>query len=190
MICPNCQAENRQGARFCDNCGSKLDITCPNCGTVNRPGAKFCDSCGHGLALDAGPTASSEESSDILPASRDNDLAPPIATGATHQPAIEKFMPRELAAKLQSAQTSQGVEGERRVVTALFCDVKGSTAGPCCATIAAAAATMPTSAASGRRWPFSTKFSYWIRRPMGTKYSTSSPARSASMPWDNSLSGV
>jgi len=37
-------------------------------------------------------------------------------------------MTKQVAAKLDAARTSRAVEGERRIVTILFCDVKGSTA--------------------------------------------------------------
>ncbi|MCO6451741.1 MAG: AAA family ATPase [Caldilineales bacterium] len=57
MICPNCQHLNREGARFCDNCGHKLDVVCPNCGTPNHPDARFCNHCGYRLAEGAAPVA-------------------------------------------------------------------------------------------------------------------------------------
>jgi class 3 adenylate cyclase len=41
---------------------------------------------------------------------------------------LEQYIPRELLQKLESARTSGGIQGERRVVTMLFCDVTGSTA--------------------------------------------------------------
>ncbi len=37
-------------------------------------------------------------------------------------------MPKEVAAKLKTLSSTRGAEGERRIVTILFCDVKGSTA--------------------------------------------------------------
>jgi class 3 adenylate cyclase/tetratricopeptide (TPR) repeat protein len=46
MNCPNCQHENRAGAKFCDECGTRLPALCPNCGKAARPQAKFCDECG------------------------------------------------------------------------------------------------------------------------------------------------
>ena len=30
MKCPKCQFENREGARFCNECGNKFDVTCRN----------------------------------------------------------------------------------------------------------------------------------------------------------------
>jgi len=41
---------------------------------------------------------------------------------------LEQYIPRELLEKLESARSSSGIQGERRVVTMLFCDVTGSTA--------------------------------------------------------------
>jgi len=44
------------------------------------------------------------------------------------QSPLFKYIPKELLAKLITARTSGGMVGERRVVTMLFCDLKGSTA--------------------------------------------------------------
>ena len=45
--CSKCGTENRQNARFCNNCGAPVMLsTCPACGAINKPGAKFCDECG------------------------------------------------------------------------------------------------------------------------------------------------
>jgi class 3 adenylate cyclase/predicted ATPase len=51
VICPECQAENKQGAKFCSECGTALTLRCPSCGTPHRAGQKFCDECGAGLSL-------------------------------------------------------------------------------------------------------------------------------------------
>lgn len=50
MLCPECQFENRRGAKFCNECGHKLEITCFKCNNVNRPESKFCDECGYDLS--------------------------------------------------------------------------------------------------------------------------------------------
>jgi tetratricopeptide (TPR) repeat protein len=49
--CPNCQAENREGAEFCGDCGQSLrqEVVCPQCGNSNPAGKKFCDRCGQPL---------------------------------------------------------------------------------------------------------------------------------------------
>ncbi|MEJ2266445.1 MAG: adenylate/guanylate cyclase domain-containing protein [Anaerolineales bacterium] len=41
---------------------------------------------------------------------------------------LRRFIPQELATKLEAARASGAMVGERRLVTMLFCDVKGSTA--------------------------------------------------------------
>ena len=51
MNCPNCQFENREGAKFCGKCGHKFEITCPECGTKNQAKNNFCDECGSKLSL-------------------------------------------------------------------------------------------------------------------------------------------
>jgi tetratricopeptide (TPR) repeat protein/archaellum biogenesis ATPase FlaH len=51
MKCPHCQAENREGAEFCGDCGQSLrsEVSCPQCGNVNPRSKRFCDKCGHTL---------------------------------------------------------------------------------------------------------------------------------------------
>jgi len=49
MVCPNCQAENRPGRKFCAQCGSALAAACPSCGAANQPGERFCGECGTAL---------------------------------------------------------------------------------------------------------------------------------------------
>jgi class 3 adenylate cyclase/tetratricopeptide (TPR) repeat protein len=105
MDCPNCQHKNRAAAKYCEDCGHLLQVICPNCGSSNRPEAKFCDNCGHKLGI--------------------GEKTP--VEGLPTQSPISKFIPKELATKLESARISRAMEGERRVVTMLFCDVKGST---------------------------------------------------------------
>jgi class 3 adenylate cyclase len=55
MKCPRCQAENDAGARFCEDCGARLEAACPSCGTPVTPGKKFCRSCGAALGRRPGP---------------------------------------------------------------------------------------------------------------------------------------
>ena len=57
MTCPNCRTENREGAKFCSECGENLEITCPQCGKVTGLASKFCDECGSRL----GKTAKAEK---------------------------------------------------------------------------------------------------------------------------------
>ncbi|UCG84228.1 MAG: zinc ribbon domain-containing protein [Dehalococcoidia bacterium] len=51
MNCPKCQFENREGAEFCGDCGTKLETICPNCSRSNPPGKRFCDKCGTTMPL-------------------------------------------------------------------------------------------------------------------------------------------
>jgi membrane protease subunit (stomatin/prohibitin family) len=44
--CPGCHAQVREGAKFCDSCGTKMQAQCSGCQAELRPGARFCDSCG------------------------------------------------------------------------------------------------------------------------------------------------
>jgi hypothetical protein len=53
MKCPDCQFENREGVKFCENCGNKFEIECPNCKVKIPPDRKFCGECGHNLTQPA-----------------------------------------------------------------------------------------------------------------------------------------
>ena len=97
MICAKCQGENPAGKKFCGDCGAPLANRCAQCGSDNPPGKRFCGECG--TALVAG---------NATPQSRPSYLsAPDIAISAE-----------------QTAATVP--EGERKTVTALFADIKGS----------------------------------------------------------------
>ena len=107
MTCPKCQTSNPAEARFCMSCGSALVASCPNCQTEQPPEAQFCFKCGHRLA--------------------EPEAEPPATTDAAKD-RIQQYIPAQLLAKLESARASGGMQGERRVVTMLFCDVQNSTA--------------------------------------------------------------
>jgi class 3 adenylate cyclase len=49
MNCPDCNFENREGAKFCKECGVNLELACSRCRTVYELGSKFCDECGNSL---------------------------------------------------------------------------------------------------------------------------------------------
>ncbi|MCK5487010.1 MAG: zinc ribbon domain-containing protein, partial [Desulfobacterales bacterium] len=93
MKCPSCEFENREGAKFCNECGHKFELTCPDCGMTNRPGAKFCDECGHDL------TPPSE------PAPKEASFDEKIAK-------IQKYLPKGLTEKILSQRDK--IEGERK----------------------------------------------------------------------------
>ena len=58
LKCPACQFENRDGRRFCAECGASLDIPCAACGFINDPGVKFCGGCGVSLLTTPTPAPS------------------------------------------------------------------------------------------------------------------------------------
>jgi class 3 adenylate cyclase/tetratricopeptide (TPR) repeat protein len=106
MRCPKCQFNNPEGARFCNECGSQLEITCPDCGKANPPGSKFCNGCGHQLTLPS------------KPAPKDLSFDEKIKK-------IQKYLPRGLTEKILAQRDR--IEGERKQVTVMFCDMEGFT---------------------------------------------------------------
>lgn len=50
IFCPNCGTANRDGSKFCNECGQRLAgderVRCSLCGADNRPGSQFCTQCG------------------------------------------------------------------------------------------------------------------------------------------------
>jgi len=38
MICPQCGQDNKETAKFCNECGTHLEINCPRCSKVNPQG--------------------------------------------------------------------------------------------------------------------------------------------------------
>src|SRR5262245_24870732 len=54
MQCPRCEAPNDEGARFCEDCGARLEVACRSCGQPTGAGKKFCRSCGAALTPDSG----------------------------------------------------------------------------------------------------------------------------------------
>ena len=54
MKCRRCQHDNREGRRFCAECGASLALACASCGFSNEPGEKFCGGCGAPLGVQAG----------------------------------------------------------------------------------------------------------------------------------------
>jgi class 3 adenylate cyclase/tetratricopeptide (TPR) repeat protein len=57
MTCASCGAENREGRKFCAECGSALAVACPACGTANEPRERFCGECGTALMAQAAPAS-------------------------------------------------------------------------------------------------------------------------------------
>src|SRR5216683_1630749 len=101
MKCPRCQAENREGARFCRECGATFGAVCSSCGAKVEAGSKFCDGCGAPLAA-----------------------TPALAPGPPRFASPESYTPKHLAERILTSKTA--LEGERKQVTVLFADLKGS----------------------------------------------------------------
>ena len=60
-VCRSCEFENREGRRFCANCGGPLELACGSCGSANEPGERFCGECGQPLdGADAAPQPHTE----------------------------------------------------------------------------------------------------------------------------------
>ena len=98
MRCARCRTENPSNAKFCVECAAPLVRTCTRCNAQLPPGAKFCPECAH-------PAAD-----------------PGAAQSRFGSP--ETYTPKHLAEKIL---TSRGaLEGERKQVTVLFADLKGS----------------------------------------------------------------
>jgi class 3 adenylate cyclase/tetratricopeptide (TPR) repeat protein len=102
MKCPKCQHENAVEAKFCEECAAPLARVCANCGARLSPTAKFCSDCAHPVGQAAPFTSSSSPRFD----------------------APEAYTPKYLAEKILTSKSA--LEGERKQVTVLFADLKGS----------------------------------------------------------------
>jgi class 3 adenylate cyclase/tetratricopeptide (TPR) repeat protein len=97
MKCPKCQHENTLEAKFCEECAAPLARACANCGSEVSTTAKFCPQCGHRL--------------------------PPVVD-TTRFTSPKSYTPQHLADKILTSRAA--LEGERKQVTVLFADIKGS----------------------------------------------------------------
>ncbi len=97
MKCSNCLHENPFGLKFCGECGARLTAVCASCGAANSPEQKFCGECGTKLSPD---------------------------TATAKPPSPDSYTPKHLAEKILSSKSA--LEGERKQVTVLFADLKGS----------------------------------------------------------------
>jgi hypothetical protein len=46
MLCPKCNTQNSDSARYCNGCGTPMQQGCSRCGASLAPGARFCEGCG------------------------------------------------------------------------------------------------------------------------------------------------
>src|SRR5215831_7121385 len=103
MICPQCQRENLPDSIFCDRCGMRFETVCSHCDEPNRLDATFCRICGQ--LIDQIKTT-----------------APATVAGISTP---DSYVPKHLAEKILASR--QSLEGERKQVTVLFADIRGST---------------------------------------------------------------
>ena len=97
MKCPRCQQDNPPQAKFCLECASSLDPRCTNCGTQLPAGARFCFECG-------------------------TPVSAPVSLPRFASP--QTYTPKHLAERIINSKAA--LEGERKQVTVLFADLKGS----------------------------------------------------------------
>ena len=83
--------------KFCGECGARLKSECAACGAANPPGNKFCGQCGGSLAQSGAASKFTSPST---------------------------YTPKHLAEKILTSKSA--LEGERKQVTVLFADMKGS----------------------------------------------------------------
>jgi class 3 adenylate cyclase/tetratricopeptide (TPR) repeat protein len=106
MKCPKCQSENPDTKKFCRKCGTKLVVICPKCKSDNDPEDSFCGDCGYNLSLPSEPTRKE--------LSFDEKIEK-----------IQRYLPKGITEKILSQRDK--IEGERKQVTVMFCDMKGFT---------------------------------------------------------------
>src|SRR5262245_31664197 len=98
MRCPRCQHENPTGSNFCLGCGARFGSSCSSCGHELPPGSRFCNKCGTPVALES--------------------------PGQSRFSSPESYTPKHLAERILTSKAA--LEGERKQVTVLFADLKGS----------------------------------------------------------------
>jgi class 3 adenylate cyclase/tetratricopeptide (TPR) repeat protein len=106
MQCPKCQFENREGVKFCEECGAEFGLECPVCKANIPRGRKFCGECGHKIDVPV-------------------ETPPKDLSFDQKIEKIQKYLPKGLTEKILSQKNR--IEGERKQVTVMFCDMEGFT---------------------------------------------------------------
>ncbi len=120
MQCASCRFDNLEGMKFCTECGAPLRARCSRCGFESPPRAKFCGECGS-------PLAGRVPSSKFQVPSQDSELRTPNL-----ELSPVSYTPPHLAERIRAEQAALeargAADGERKTITVLFADLKGSTA--------------------------------------------------------------
>jgi class 3 adenylate cyclase len=101
MKCASCGEENPAGIKFCEQCAAPFKRRCAQCGFENSPAARFCGDCASALA--GNTEASLAKAPPVRPISLEIRITP------------------------EQPYASTVIDGERKTVTAVFADIKGST---------------------------------------------------------------
>ena len=113
MTCASCKFDNPSAARFCEQCGTALELKCTRCGATVSAGARFCGACGNQLARSDAP-------------SPEPPYSKPLGSNGPAADAFVPDVPIHLAEKILSGRAA--LEGERRQVTVMFGDLANYTA--------------------------------------------------------------
>ena len=106
MKCSKCQFENPEKAKFCIDCGSPMEFLCPECGAETPRTGKFCMEYGHNLTTPSEPA--------LKGLSFDEKIDK-----------IQRYLPKGFTEKILAQRDR--IEGERKQVTVMFCDMEGFT---------------------------------------------------------------
>ncbi|MBI3801254.1 MAG: AAA family ATPase, partial [Deltaproteobacteria bacterium] len=123
MQCTKCGTTNPDGAKFCEECGVHLTFLCPGCGTPALAGKKFCGECGASLLAPPPPPQSQvSRPKSHVPSPRSQ--VTPLSGLRTSDFGPILYTPSDLANRILSGKAT--LEGERKIVTVLFADIRGS----------------------------------------------------------------
>ncbi|MBW1769470.1 MAG: AAA family ATPase, partial [Deltaproteobacteria bacterium] len=106
MKCTNCQHENPEDSKFCIECASPMEFHCPNCGAITPATGKFCKECAYDLR-------------------KPKEVPPKELSFDEKLEKIQRYLPKGLTEKILSQRDR--IEGERKQVTVMFCDMEGFT---------------------------------------------------------------
>jgi class 3 adenylate cyclase/tetratricopeptide (TPR) repeat protein len=95
-------------------------VKCAKCGADNREGRKFCSKCGSALARSCSNCGAANEPTDDFCGECGTSLSPSPAASSEPAKVVES------AIRIASESPSESLDGERKTVTALFADIKGS----------------------------------------------------------------